>query len=147
METRDVEIEHPECTTWTRKGLCLTNPFFMVHTCRESCGVCGFFSAENKQSQIIHRQDIKDYSNLQGLNFDCGRFDDVEKKRTKRTSLGNELSHLVSEGGIFRTISMGTLPDLNNTESYCGATLISDKLAISAAHCFDDFQPISIPKH
>ena len=41
--------EHPRCEEWARLGLCNvnTNPSFMAHTCRESCGVCGFLSPHN----------------------------------------------------------------------------------------------------
>ena len=46
--------EHPRCPEWARSGLCTvnigSNPSFMAHTCRESCGVCGFLSPENKVS-------------------------------------------------------------------------------------------------
>lgn len=113
----------------------------MTHTCRESCGVCGFFSTDNKQAQIIHKQDIKDYSNIGRDNFDCGRFDDIEKARTKRGSGGNVQSHLFSEGSI-TTYRQDKVEATSNysTDFFCGATMISDKLAISAAHCFDEFE-------
>ena len=43
--------EHPRCQEWARSGLCTvnigSNPSFMAHTCRESCGVCGFLSLHN----------------------------------------------------------------------------------------------------
>ena len=40
--------EHPRCGDWSRSGFCNTNPFFLAHTCRESCGVCGLLSTANK---------------------------------------------------------------------------------------------------
>ena len=40
--------EHPRCEEWARRGMCVTSGMFMAHTCRESCGVCGFLAPENK---------------------------------------------------------------------------------------------------
>ena len=40
--------EHPQCEEWARQGMCVTSGMFMAHTCRESCGVCGFLAPENK---------------------------------------------------------------------------------------------------
>ena len=45
--------EHPRCEEWARQGMCVTSGMFMAHTCRESCGVCGFLAPENK---VNHRQ-------------------------------------------------------------------------------------------
>ena len=49
--------EHPRCTEWARLGLCNAAPLakvplFMAHTCRESCGVCGFLSHLNNEEQV-----------------------------------------------------------------------------------------------
>ena len=40
--------EHPRCPEWSRLGMCATAGLFMAHTCRESCGVCGFLAPHNK---------------------------------------------------------------------------------------------------
>ena len=45
--------EHPRCEDWARRGMCVTSGMFMAHTCRESCGVCGFLAPENKVSQRL----------------------------------------------------------------------------------------------
>ena len=42
--------EHPRCEEWSRLGECAISSTFMAHTCRESCGVCGFLSPDNKVS-------------------------------------------------------------------------------------------------
>ena len=39
--------EHERCQEWARLGHCLQEGYFMAHTCRESCGVCGFLSTSN----------------------------------------------------------------------------------------------------
>ena len=39
--------EHPQCEAWARRGGCVTSSLFMAHTCRETCGVCGFLSPQN----------------------------------------------------------------------------------------------------
>ena len=60
----------------------------MAHTCRESCGVCGFLSATNSASYVIvittcvtilyaqEEQTVgsKSYTDYKQDNFDCGRF-------------------------------------------------------------------------
>ena len=45
--------EHPRCQVWSRLGHCVSSPTFMAHTCRESCGVCGFLSPHNKVSRLL----------------------------------------------------------------------------------------------
>ena len=40
--------ENSKCEEWARNGMCMLNPVFMALTCRESCGVCGFLSPDNK---------------------------------------------------------------------------------------------------
>ena len=131
--------EHERCSEWAKHGYCIRNPFFMVHTCRESCGVCGFLSPNNQPPQTVHSQTITDYSNFDQNNFDCGRFENIKPKRSKRGSGGEFQSHKFSEGSISSFPSSSKETFLSSTDSYCGATLISDKIAISAAHCFDEF--------
>ena len=41
--------EHERCQEWARAGLCALQGYFMAHTCRESCGVCGFLAPDNKE--------------------------------------------------------------------------------------------------
>ena len=140
--------EHHKCESWARKGRCITNPFFMGHTCRESCGVCGFFSPENKLAQTTHKEELRDYTNMNRYNFDCGRFKQVKQVRSKRTSAGKELSQFFGNGGVFYISNIvfgGFVLKLTNQEISCEATLITDKFAISAAHCFD-FSPSSESK-
>ena len=45
--------EHPRCEDWARRGMCVTTAMFMAHTCRESCGVCGFLAPENKVRYLV----------------------------------------------------------------------------------------------
>ena len=68
--------------------MCLQNGLFMAHTCRESCGVCGFLSATNSASCLVvitafvitfyvQEEQIvgsKSYTDYKKDNFDCGRF-------------------------------------------------------------------------
>ena len=63
--------EHPRCEEWTRAGICNTHPFFMAHTCRESCGVCGFLSPFNTEDQEVNGASYSEYKND---NFKCGEF-------------------------------------------------------------------------
>ena len=63
--------EHPRCEEWTRRGFCTTSPYFMAHTCRESCGVCGFLSPFNTEDQEVNGAS---YSEHEDDNFKCGEF-------------------------------------------------------------------------
>ena len=40
--------DHSGCIEWAKQGMCFASPFFMGLLCRESCGVCGFLSTDNK---------------------------------------------------------------------------------------------------
>ena len=52
--------EHPRCEDWARRGMCIKAGMFMAHTCRESCGVCGFLAPENKvRDQRTGTQKVK----------------------------------------------------------------------------------------
>ena len=54
--------EHPRCQDWAQNGMCLQNGLFMAHTCRESCGVCGFLSATNSASYMsFYQQHLKQF--------------------------------------------------------------------------------------
>merc|ERR1719186_706028 len=60
--------EHPRCGIWTKNNMCMINPWFMGHTCRESCGVCGFLSPFDKTIQNIEG---KNYTYKQNVPIDC----------------------------------------------------------------------------
>ena len=94
--------EHVKCTEWAKKGGCYTNPKFMTHTCRESCGVCGFLSPNNKEEQVVSE---KSYTNIKNDDFECGR----------------------SRGETHKTVTPISPIGSKYSESYCGATVISDR--------------------
>ena len=84
--------EHPRCPEWARLGMCVIHGTFMTHTCRESCGVCGFLSPSSKVTNThqicirwgflltyfsVQEEQIssgKSYSDFSQSNFDCGRY-------------------------------------------------------------------------
>ena len=63
--------EHPRCEDWARLGQCVKSPKFMTHTCRESCGVCGFLSPANKEEQVVSE---KSYTDINKEGFECGQY-------------------------------------------------------------------------
>merc|ERR1711874_237686 len=67
--------EHPRCEEWARLGMCVTSGMFMAHTCRESCGVCGFLAPENKE---IQTRAGRSYTDFTQTNFECGRYKSIE---------------------------------------------------------------------
>jgi len=141
--------EHPNCPTWARDGICVLNPFFMGHTCRESCGVCGFLSPENKEEQIV---DGGSYTDFTRDNFDCGRYkllsevngEDFEAETVKPiqdvpAEPLEEDDISTDDFDIRTTDDVFLSTDGDPKDFFCGATMISDRWVIAAAHCYDDF--------
>ena len=84
--------EHRNCPRWSRLGYCarVDGSLLMAHTCRESCGVCGFLSPFNTEDQEVNGASYSEYKND---NFKCGEFkqlceingEDCEGKRFRVT--------------------------------------------------------------
>ena len=141
--------EHPRCEEWTRAGICNTHPFFMAHTCRESCGVCGFLSPFNNEDQVVAGAS---YSDFKRDDFKCGKYkllceingEDCEGKRFRapkpddcdNDKVEEDQNDVVDDQEYFA----GEDFDLRSGDSaafsfkiedadqyYCGATIISDR--------------------
>ena len=125
-----------KCLVWAKKGGCSTNPKFMTHTCRESCGVCGFLSPTNKEDQVVGE---KSYTDIKKADFECGvykRLCEIEKDTTCTDSktaadISNKIHKSRSKrqakeekeaNGEFSIFSYNSLG--GNT---CAATRISDR--------------------
>ena len=94
--------EHPRCEDWARLGQCVNSPKFMTHSCRESCGVCGFLSPTNKEEQVVSE---KSYTNIKNADFECGR----------------------SRGENHKTVTPVSSIGSTYSDFFCGATVISDR--------------------
>jgi len=147
--------EHPLCPSWSRKGMCVTVPNFMAHTCRESCGVCGFLSPSNTEEQKVG---TNSYSDINSPTFDCGRYKplceinnsscevpepEVTTASTITTTTTTTPASNIDTGDFdLRTLDVffSSDPDPKNPgEFFCGATMISDRWVVAASHCYDDF--------
>ena len=103
--------EHPRCPEWARNGLCNQNSFFMAHTCRESCGVCGFLSPFNKEDQVVSGDS---YSDFNKDNFKCGEY-----------KLLCEINNEDCEGKRYHRRERESEPKVERY--YCGSTVIADR--------------------
>jgi len=145
--TKGCVDEHPQCQEWARNGMCTDSPLFMVHTCRESCGVCGFLSPFNKEEQIVG---VNSYSKFSASNFDCGRFaplniteaetttEQPETTTTNEQPVEDEFD-ISDSFGLRSSNEAWVAPNVKEGgPNFCTATMIADRWAVSAAHCFKD---------
>ena len=134
--------EHPLCPSWARQGMCVVNPFFMAHTCRESCGVCGFLSPFNVEHQVVGENSYTDFSRP---DFDCGRYlplcqingtpcnqTAAEPAPATTTPAPAPVVKVDADDFDLRSVDGGVFfssdPDPGNpTEYFCGATMVSDR--------------------
>jgi len=114
-------VDHYEkCQIWSRDGHCATNPLFMFFNCRESCGSCGFKSPQNEEKQIVDR---KQYTDVLSSDFTCGE----SKQREDIAGLEKPKDQIVPKQDNVDSSDSGT----------CTNVIISDRYAITAAHCFE----------
>ena len=116
--------------------MCVTSAMIMSHTCRESCGVCGFLSSYNNEEQLVG--DIS-YSDYKSDKFKCGDYkllceinnESCEGKRW-RVPEEEEVEEEEEEEEINQNVvdDEDHFADYNAEEKdqyYCGATIVSDR--------------------
>ena len=131
--------EHPRCEDWARLGQCVHSPKFMTHSCRESCGVCGFLSPDNKEEQVVGE---KSYTDINKEDFECGQYKrlcEIEDTACTDTQTAANLSNKMQERrskrqatekedgkGEFSIFSYNK-GSVSSGGHFCGATIISDR--------------------
>ena len=131
--------EHPRCEDWARLGQCVYSPKFMTHSCRESCGVCGFLSPNNKEEQVVGE---KSYTDINKEDFECGQYKrlcEIEDTACTDTQTAANLSNKMQERrskrqatekedgkGEFSIFSYNK-GSISSGGHFCGATIISDR--------------------
>merc|ERR1712012_751924 len=87
----------------------------MFFQCRESCGSCGFKSPTNNEIQKVKGKQFTDVTSKR--DYFCGSF--KNKEQIKEVSLDQEAIENAEEG-------------------LCSAVVISDRFALTAAHCLEE---------
>ncbi|XP_023335873.1 uncharacterized protein LOC111707106 [Eurytemora carolleeae] len=143
--------EFPLCPQWAREGYCTAYSFFMAHSCRESCGSCGFLSTLSTEKQVYQG---KSYSRISDPNFDCGRYKDLDFlesigleviKNSDETSEEAKAEDADTDANFCEVSNNEDDTALGNANSnttvFCSASIIADKWMITAAHCSDEINP------
>ncbi|XP_023335892.1 uncharacterized protein LOC111707120 isoform X2 [Eurytemora carolleeae] len=143
--------EFPSCPQWARQGYCTKNSFLMGHSCRESCGSCGYLSTLNTEKQVYKG---KSYSRISDPDFDCGSFKSLEYLENIGLDVFKGFDEAPEETNAdYKDIVQGvqdnceesdTVNDASmsnansNTSIFCSSSIIADKWMITAAHCCDE---------
>jgi len=118
----------------------------MTHTCRESCGVCGFLSPQNTEEQEVGG---KSYTDFSMETFDCGRLNACNMIKgtfctTKSPPSPTRTKKDLSDWDFWPEYPLKTSDESGNL---CTVTIISDRWAVAAAHCYVEWDKNGLTSH
>jgi len=118
---------YAKCPEWSMSGACGMNPEFMAFNCRESCGACGFKSANLASTPQENKDGKEQYSYIRGFGFD----EDGKKDTNYRKFSCGKYKELTG----FEVKLRKKLDTEKIRGGGCSSIVISDRFVVTAAHC------------
>lgn len=157
------EDHTPRCADWARRGLCRQNELFMAHNCPVSCDLCidpqcrdqdrrcSAFAQQGQCAVIPNMLQICPHScnncnipvfkTIINPDFQCGGPGNAQRNR-RQVLFPDEVGQrkqtkppVVKKEKPMMKVVGNMNGNINVNDTFCGATPISDRFLLTAAHC------------